>query len=80
MNPSLRCKAHLQKHRKTRAQFKACKRAFQPVPTCMTRLGLDDIVLVHLDCFKTNPTHNTDNKVHKLVTVFAFAPTTKTNL
>jgi len=27
--------------------------------------GLDGKVLIHLDNFKTNPTHNTDNKGYK---------------
>ena len=47
-------------------------------------LRLDDIVFVHHDSFKTNPTYNTDNmgklfpafskKAGQVVTVFAFTP------
>jgi hypothetical protein len=43
-------------------------------------LRLDDIVFVHHDSFKTNPTYNTDNMGKLFVTLFAFAPALKTNL
>ncbi len=43
-------------------------------------LRLDDIVFVHHDNFKTNPTYNTDNMGKLFVTLFAFAPALKTNL
>jgi len=57
-----------------------CKRAFQPFPTTGRDEGLNDILHVHLDNFKINPTPNTDGLINKLVTVFAFAPAPKTIL
>jgi hypothetical protein len=53
----------------------------QSILTNSRDLRLDDRVLVHHDSFKTNPTHNTDNKGHLICHIFLRdIPAPKTDL
>jgi len=59
---------------------KAAKEPACPSPLTTTKIFLNNKFHSHHDSFKIHPTYNTDGRVNKLVTLFAFAPAPKTAL